>query len=156
MCFQTIFSYDYSIIKLQITTLNLLHERKSNLDQGITDKMKNAIMKFWKVLLHLEILYGISCQDLLFQHGYTDKVLNVTQYEEALVESVVVCCLRCLQKISCNTVNIKEDQLPMKCRLIEYCPINSMLVEKSGWNIYKANEFTVCRILVLIFTFIYF
>ena len=65
---------------------------------------------------------------LSFQHVHTDKILDVTQYEESLVESVVVCCLRCAQKISCNTVNIKENQLPMKCRLIEYCPINSMLV----------------------------
>ena len=130
-----------------------LHERKCNLDQGITEKTKNAIMKFWNVLLHLMILYGISCHDLLLQKVYTDKVLDVTQYEESLAESVVVCCLRCAEKSSCTTVNIKENELPMKCRLIEYCPINSILVEESGWNIYEANEFMVCRIVVLIFSF---
>ena len=113
-------------------------------------------MKFCKMFLHLRILYGTSCHDLLFQNVYTDKVLDVIQYEEALVDSVVVCCLRCADKISCTTVNIKENQIPMKCRLIEYCTINSMLVEDSGWNIYEENEFTVCRILVLIFIFIYF
>ena len=119
---------------------------------------KNAIMKFWKVLFHLEIIYGIFCHDAFFQHVYTYKVLDVTRYEESPVHSVVACCLRCAEKISCTTVNIKENELPMKCLLIEYCPINSMLVEDSGWNIYQANEFTVCLIVVLIFSFniIYF
>ena len=110
----------------------------------ITENTKKAIMKFLNVLLQMRIIYYISCDGVSFQNVYTDKILDVTQYEEALVDSVVVCCLRCLQKNSCNTVNIKEDRLPMKCRLIEYCPINSMLVEESGWNIYEANEFTVC------------
>ena len=107
-------------------------------------------MNFLKVLIHLKILYGISCHNALFQQVYTDKVLDVTQYEESLVESVVVCCLRCVKKISCTTVNIKEDQLPMKCRLIEYYPVNDMLVEYSGWNIYEVNKFTVRCIIFFI------
>ena len=64
-------------------------------------------------------------------------MLDISDYEEVQVKSAMECCLRCVNKIQCTTVNIRKDVLPMRCRLITQSPINNKLIEASGWNVYN-------------------
>ena len=63
-------------------------------------------------------------------------MLDISDYEAVQVKSAMECCLRCVNKILCTTVNIRKDVLPMRCRLITQSPINNKLIEASGWNVY--------------------
>ena len=85
------------------------------------------------ILVQLVFAYGISCVSFLQIH--TDEMFDISDYEEVHVKSAMECCLRCVNKILCTTVNIRKDVLPMRCRLIAQSPENK-LIEASGWNVY--------------------